>query len=478
MWGGRFESEPADAARAFTRSFPWDRRLYREDIVASRAHAAMLGARDIIGASDADALTAGLDRLLQELDETGGPAEAGDEDIHSYVERVLIERLGDAGRRLHTARSRNDQVATDMRLYVKGLTLRIGRALVDLMAALVDRAEPDTVAPGFTHLQSGQPVTLGHYLLAIYEMLSRDVDACYQVFALADSCPLGSGALAGVPYDIDREQVTHALHFSQITRNSMDAVADRDYLLAVLNLGVGILLHLSRWAEDLVVWASPGFAMVEFADAYATGSSIMPQKKNPDIAELVRGRAGTALGIASGMAATVKGVPLTYGLDLQEDKQALFRMEDLVLPTLGIMREAFKTLRFDRARMAQMAESGYATATEIADYLVERDTPFREAHEIAGRVVAVAIEAGVELTALTDDQLQALDARLGADLRERLTAERAGARRDGPGGTAPRQVRLAAADARGRIDLERGRLRELAASGLPAALAPWRPLND
>ena len=473
MWGGRFESEPADAARAFTRSFPWDRRLYREDIVASRAHAAMLGAQGIIGSSDADALTGELDRLLQELDEAGGPADAGDEDIHSYVERVLIERLGDPGRRLHTARSRNDQVATDMRLYVKGLTLRIGRALVDLMAALVDRAEPDAVAPGFTHLQSGQPVTLGHYLMAIQEMLSRDLDGCYQVFALADVCPLGSGALAGVPYDIDRERAAHALHFSQVSRNSMDAVADRDYLLALLNLGVGILLHLSRWAEDLVVWASPGYAMVEFDDAYATGSSIMPQKKNPDIAELVRGRAGTALGIASGMAATIKGVPLTYGLDLQEDKQALFRMEDLVLPTLRIMREVCTTLRFDRERMAQMAASGHATATEIADYLVEGGAPFREAHEIAGRVVAAAIAAGVELRELTDGQLRAIDSRLGPELRERLTAESSVARRDVPGGTAPRRVRLAIADAQGRVDLERGRLRELAASGLPAALAPW-----
>ncbi len=473
MWGGRFESGPADAARAFTRSFPWDRRLYREDIVASGAHAAMLGTQGIISAPDADALTAELDRLLRELDAAGGPADAGDEDIHSYVERVLIERLDDAGRRLHTARSRNDQVATDMRLYVKGLTLRFGRELVELMAALVERAEPDTVAPGFTHLQSGQPVTLGHYLLSIHEMLSRDLDGCYQVFALADVCPLGSGALAGVPYDIDRERVAHALHFSQVTRNSMDAVADRDYLLALLNLGAGIVLHLSRWAEDLVIWASPGYAMVEFDDAYATGSSLMPQKKNPDIAELVRGRAGTALGIVSGLAATLKGVPLTYGLDLQEDKQALFRMEDLVLPSLQIMREAFTTLRFDRARMAQMATAGYATATEIADYLVERGVPFREAHEIAGRVVTAAIGGGVELTGLTDDQLRAIDARLGSDLRERLTAESSVARRDVPGGTAPRRVRLAIADAQGRIDLERGRLRELAASGLPAVLNPW-----
>ena len=290
---------------------------------------------------------------------------------------------------------------------------------------------------------------------------------------MADVCPLGSGALAGVPYDIDRERVAHALHFSQVTRNSMDAVADRDYLLALLNLGAGILLHLSRWAEDLVIWASPGYAMVEFDDAYATGSSLMPQKKNPDIAELARGRAGTALGIVSGLAATLKGVPLTYGLDLQEDKQALFRMEDLVLPSLQIMREAFTTLRFDRARMAQMATAGYATATEIADYLVERGVPFREAHEIAGRVVTAAIGGGVELPGLTDDQLRAIDARLGSDLRERLTAESSVARRDVPGGTAPRRVRLAIADAQGRIDLERGRLRELAASGLPAVLNPW-----
>ena len=213
--------------------------------------------------------------------------------------------------------------------------------------------------------------------------------------------------------------------------------------------------------------------MVEFDDAYATGSSLMPQKKNPDIAELVRGRAGTALGIVSGLAATLKGVPLTYGLDLQEDKQALFRMEDLVLPSLQIMREAFTTLRFDRARMAQMATAGYATATEIADYLVERGVPFREAHEIAGRVVTAAIGGGVELPGLTGDQLRAIDARLGSDLRERLTAESSVARRDVPGGTAPRRVRLAIADAQGRIDLERGRLRELAASGLPAVLNPW-----
>ncbi len=258
MWGGRFESEPAASARAFTRSFPWDRRLYRQDIVASRAHAAMLGAQQIIAASDADLLTSELDRLLQELDDAGGPADAGDEDIHSFVERVLTERAGDAGRRLHTARSRNDQVATDVRLYCKGLSLRIARELLDLMSALVDRVEPDTVAPGFTHLQSGQPVTLGHYLLAIHEMLSRDLDRCYEAFAAADICPLGSGALAGVPYPIDRERVAHELRFSQITRNSMDAVADRDYLVTLLNHGVGILLHLSRWAEDLVEWSSPG----------------------------------------------------------------------------------------------------------------------------------------------------------------------------------------------------------------------------
>ena len=473
MWGGRFGSEPAESAQAYTRSFPWDRRLYREEIVASRAHAAMLGSQGIISVFDAQALTAELDCLRQELDGADGPTDDGDEDIHSLVERELIERLGDVGRRLHTARSRNDQVATDMRLYCKGLSLRLAGELLDLMSAIVDRVEPETIVPGFTHLQSGQPVTLGHYLLAINEMLTRDLDRCYEAFAVADVCPLGSGALAGVPYPIDREQVARELRFSQITRNSMDAVADRDYVLTTLNLGVSTLLHLSRWAEDLVVWSSPGYALVEFHDAYATGSSLMPQKKNPDIAELVRGRSGTMLGIASGFAATLKSVPLTYGMDLQEDKQALFRMEDLVLSTVSIMRETLEVLSFDRERLSQMAVMGHATATEIADYLVEKGVPFREAHEIAGRAVTEAIAADSGLMDLTDDQFREIDPRLEPQVRERLTAESSVARRDVPGGTAPRRVALALDDARGRVEMERARLGELAAAGLPRALSPW-----
>ena len=445
--------------------------MYREDIVASRAHAAMLGTQGIIDSVDAEAIVRELDRLFDELNETGGPADSGDEDIHSYVERVLIERLDDPGRRLHTARSRNDQVATDMRLYCKGLSLRVGRSLLELMAILVERAEPDTLLPGFTHLQSAQPVTLGHYLLSIQEMLGRDLDRCYEVFALADVCPLGSGALAGVPYAVDRESVAHELRFSQIARNSMDAVADRDYILATLNLGTSILLHLSRWAEDLIVWSSPGYGLVEFDDGYATGSSLLPQKKNPDIAELVR--AGTALGIVTGLATSLKGVPLTYGLDLQEDKQALFRMEDLVMQTLQVLRDAFSCLHFHRARMAEMAAVGHATATDLADFLVERGVAFREAHEIAGRAVKEAIASGSELADLTDAQMQAIDPRLAPEVRERLTTESSVARRDVLGGTAPRRVVLAVEHAQGRIDLERSRLREIAASGLPQSLAPF-----
>ena len=481
MWGGRFDKPPAEEAQAFTRSFPWDRRMYREDIVASLAHAEMLGAQSIIPAQGSRALVQALETLLDELLAAGGPRDDGDEDIHTYVERVLTDRIGDPGRRLHTARSRNDQVATDSRLYCKGLCIRLADALLDLLEVVVHRAdeEAETLLPGFTHLQSAQPVTLGHYLLAIYEMLSRDLLGILAAFSAADACPLGAGAVAGVPFPVDRLRVATSLGFSRITHNSIDSVADRDYLIALLNACAGLMLHLSRWCEDLVIWSSPAYAMVELDDAYATGSSMMPQKKNPDAVELIRGRAGTLLGIAAGLMATLKGVPLSYGLDLQEDKQALFRTEDCMLPALRVMRGAIESLSFRRDRMAEVAGQGHPTATEIADYLAEHGVPFRTAHGIAGRVVRRALERGCGLDELDDTELAEIDERLKPDVRSRLSLAGAVARRHSIGGTAPERVRDEAAQARGWIELQAGRVRELQARGLPQRLVEaWRRCGD
>ena len=472
MWGGNFEKPPADEARAFTRSFPWDRRMFREDIVASMAHAEMLGMTKIIPERDAGALVQALDRLLDELLASDGPPDEGDEDIFSFVERRLTVELGDPGRRLHTARSRNDQVATDLRLYVKALSLRLASATLGVVQVLVDRArrETETIAPGFTHLQSAQPVSLGHYLLGLAEMLGRDVTGFIEAFSKADQSPLGSGALAGVPYPIDRAWVATRLAFGGMTRNSMDAVADRDYVLSIMNACCMLMVHLSRWCEDLVIWSSPAFAMVQFDDAFSTGSSMMPQKKNPDVAELVRGKAGTVLGLATGLMITLKGVPLTYGLDLQEDKQAVFRVEDEVGAVLRVVRGAAGSLVFNRTRMREVAALGHPTATDLADYLVEKGLPFRTAHEIASRAVRTAHDKGVTLEGLSDADLGALDRRLEPDVRTVLTLEGSVGRRVSAGGTAPTRVQAAVTDADGWIDLQRGRIRELEARGLPTRL--------
>ncbi|MCY3958878.1 MAG: argininosuccinate lyase [Chloroflexi bacterium] len=478
MWGGRFDKPPADVARAYTRSFPVDRRMYREDIVASRAHAAMLGQQEIIPAGSAKALTAALDSLLAELDQIGGPpADADDEDVHSYVERVLTERIGDHGRRLHVARSRNDQVATDFRLYCKGFCLRLAIAVLDLLGVLVQRAqeEAETIAPGFTHLQVAQPVTLGHYFLALFEMHRRDVDNILYAHTVADVCPLGAGALAGVSFDIDRESVAEALCFSQVARNSLDAVSDRDFVSAVLQACATLGGHLSRWAEDLVIWASPGYGMVRFDDAFATGSSMLPQKLNPDVAELTRAKAGAVAGAAAGWQATLKGVPMTYALDMQEDKRAVFRVEDDVLAALQALTGALSTLAVNRKRMATVASLGHPTAIEIADYLTEQGVPFRDAHAAVGRLVRVAEDRGIELADLDDAAFAAADTRLSADVRDRLDLQRAVARRTSLGGTAPARVREEAGRANRWLHWQREHVQNLVARGLPAALQPAAP---
>ena len=482
MWGGRFDKPPADVARAFTRSFPVDRRMYREDIVASRAHAAMLGRQKIIPARSSDALTSALDELLAELERTGGPpATADDEDIHSYVERELTARIGDDGRRLHVARSRNDQVATDFRLYCKGFCLRLAAATLALLDVLVHRAEEEaeTIAPGFTHLQVAQPVTLGHYFLGLSEMHRRDVDSILYAYTVADVCPLGAGALAGVGFDVDRDYVAAELCFSQVARNSLDAVSDRDFVSAVLHACVSLTGHLSRWSEDLVIWASPAYGMVRFDDAFATGSSMLPQKLNPDVAELTRAKAGAVAGAAVGWQATQKGVPLSYALDMQEDKRAVFRVEEDVLAALRALTGALRTLTVNRERMAAVASMGHPTAIEIADYLTERGVPFRDAHAAVGRLVRQAESRGVELADLNDADFSEAHERLTADVRDRLGLHQAVARRTSLGGTAPTRVKEEAARAHRWLRWQHDHVRDLTSRGLPPALQRLAsPLED
>lgn len=475
MWGGRFDKPPADVARAFTRSYPVDRRMYREDIVASRAHAAMLGRQAIIPSSSSDALTSALDELLAELDQVGGPpATADDEDVHSYVERELTERIGDDGRRLHVARSRNDQVATDFRLYCKAFCIRLATAVLDLLGVLAQRAEEEaeTVAPGFTHLQVAQPVTLGHYFLALFEMHRRDVDNILYAYTVSDVCPLGAGALAGVAFDIDREFVAEELCFSQVARNSLDAVSDRDFVSAVLQACATLSGHLSRWAEDLVIWASPGFGLVRFDDAFATGSSMLPQKLNPDVAELTRAKAGAIAGAAVGWQATLKGVPLSYALDMQEDKRSVFRVEDDIVAALRALTGALHTLTVNRGRMAEVASLGHPTAIEIADYLTEHGVPFRDAHAAVGRLVRLAEDRGVELAALDEADFAEADERLSGDIRDRLGLQSAVARRTSLGGTAPARVHEETARANRWLRWQCDHVQDLTSRGLPPALQP------
>jgi argininosuccinate lyase len=472
MWGGRFDKPPADSARAFTRSFPIDRRMYREDIVASRAHAAMLGRCGFLSEDSVGAIIGGLDGLLEELVAVGGPPMTDDEDIHSFIERELTERIGEDGRRIHFARSRNDQVATDFRLYCKGFSLRLADVILNLMEVLVTRAaeEAETVAPGFTHLQVAQPITRGHYFLALTEMHERDLSELLRAFSVADVCPLGSGALAGVPYGIDREGVAEELGFSQISRNSLDAVADRDFVTVILNACSGLAGHLSRWAEDLVIWASPGYRLVRFDDAYSTGSSMLPQKQNPDIAELTRARAGSILGVAAGWQSVLKGVPLAYGLDMQEDKRAVFTVEDDLVVGLAAITGAMATIKVDRDRMAELARQGYPEAIEIADYLSELGAPFRDAHAAAGRLVRLAESKNVSLPSLEDSDFSEVDSRLPGEIRSRLDLRGIVDRRTSYGGTAPTLVLEEATRAEQRIDWHRDQVRQLAEDRLPQPL--------
>jgi argininosuccinate lyase len=429
--------------REINASIPFDKALWREDIAGSRAHAAMLAAQRIISAEDAAAIDEGLARVAEEYERDGVPEDWDLEDIHMTTESRLAELIGPAAGRLHTARSRNDQVATDFRLWVRAACARAEAGIDALQRALVTRAgeHAASVMPGFTHLQTAQPVTLGHHLLAYYEMLRRDRSRFADARARMDECPLGSAALAGTGFPIDRNATARALGFARPTANSIDAVSDRDFALDYLAAAAQCALHLSRLAEELVLWASQPFGFIRLPDALSTGSSIMPQKKNPDAAELVRGHAGRIVGALTALMVTMKGLPLAYSKDMQDDKPPVFEAAGLIELSLAAMAGMIADSAFDVARMRAAAEAGHATATDLADWLVrEAGLPFREAHHVTGRAVRLAEERGTALDALPLDELQAIEPRIDACVFAALSADASVAARASYGGTAPARV--------------------------------------
>jgi argininosuccinate lyase len=451
MWGGRFAEGPSAIMREINASIPFDKALWRQDIAASKAHAAMLGACGIVPADDALAIEQGLDRIAGEFEANGVPEDWALEDIHMTVESRLAELIGPAALRLHTARSRNDQVATDFRLWVREAIDQVDAGLRALQRALVRRADEhaESIMPGMTHLQTAQPVTLGHHLMAYYEMVARDRSRFADARERLNQCPLGSAALAGTGFPIDREMTAQALGFARPTANSLDSVSDRDFALDYLTAASQCALHLSRLAEEMIIWASQPFAFVRMPDALSTGSSIMPQKKNPDAAELVRGHAGRIVGCAVSLMVTMKGLPLAYSKDMQDDKPPVFEAAGLLSLSIAAMTGMVEGAEFRTERMRQAAELGYATATDLADWLVrEAGVPFREAHHITGAAVKLAEGKGIGLDSLTLADLQVIDSRIGEGVFAALSVEASVAARASHGGTAPVQVRQRIAEAR------------------------------
>jgi argininosuccinate lyase len=450
MWGGRFAGGPAAVMREINASIAVDKRLWPEDILASKAHAAMLGAQGIISSDDAASIVKGLDQVAQEYAAGKLVEDPALEDVHMHVEHRLAELIGSTAGRLHTARSRNDQVATDFKLFVRNCIDEAVTGIDALEDALLDRAEEHSasVMPGFTHLQSGQPVTLGHHLMAYVAMLARDRSRFLDSRSRMNESPLGSAALAGTGFDIDRTATANALGFDRPTANSLDAVSDRDFAADYLHAAALCSVHLSRLAEEIIFWASQPFGFIKLPDAWSTGSSIMPNKRNPDAAELVRGHSARIVGDLVALLVLLKGLPLAYAKDLQDDKPPVFDAHDLLILSLAAMSGMIADVEFVPEKMRAAAAAGHATATELADWLAANGVPFREAHHIAGRAVALAEGSGKALDELTLDELQAIDPRIGADVLPRLSVEAAVKARRSAGGTAPDRVAEAIAAAR------------------------------
>lgn len=451
MWGGRFAEGPAAVMREINASIPFDKRLWQQDIRASKAHVAMLADQGIVKAEDAATIAQGLDTIAAEYEANGVPVDLALEDIHMATEARLAELIGPTAGRLHTARSRNDQVATDFRLWVRDAIDAVELGLIELQKALVTRAaeHADAVMPGFTHLQSAQPVTLGHHLMAWYEMIRRDRDRFADARRRLNECPLGAAALAGTGFPIDRHATAAALDFAKPTDNSLDSVSDRDFALDYLMAASQCSLHLSRMSEEIIIWASQPFGFVALPDQWSTGSSIMPQKRNPDAVELVRGHAGRITGCLNALMMTMKGLPLAYSKDMQDDKPPVFEAHDLLALSIAAMTGMTQSVTFRTDRMRALAESGFATATDLADWLVrEAGLPFREAHHVTGRAVKLAEEKGLALAALPLGDLQAINPAINGSVFSVLTVDASVASRMSHGGTAPAQVRARIADAK------------------------------
>ena len=444
-----------DAISRYTVSLHYDRRLYRQDIAGSVAHARMLARQGIITSDEAEQLVKGLEQLRLEIEADTFPWRDELEDVHMNIERRLFETVGDVAGKLHTARSRNDQVATDVRLYVKEVVGDALEAIRDLRAAFVAKADRnrDTVMPGYTHVQRAQPVLFAHHMLAYFEMFGRDADRMRQAGDSADVLPLGSGAMAGVPYPIDRESVARELGFSRVSANSMDAVSDRDFLLDFHSAASTCAMHLSRLAEELVLWTSDEFGFVRLDDKYTTGSSIMPQKRNPDFAEIARGKTGRVYGNLVGLLTTMKGLPLTYNRDMQEDKEGLFDTVDTLLPTLQVATGMVSTMKVQSDRMRTAALNSYALATDVADYLVAKGMPFREAHGVVARLSTYAVENGKRLDELDLDTYRQFSERFDDDVLS-ITVESSIGARDVVGGTAPDRVEAAIETAIAELEAE------------------------
>ncbi len=456
QWGGRFTAAPDRLVQEFTQSIEFDRRLFHEDILGSIAHCRMLVRQGIISASEGAEIESGLKQVADEAARGTIAIDYALEDVHTHVEARLRELVGPVAGRLHTARSRNDQVALDLRLYLRGVVLDAIESLAELQSALQRRSMDwiDVVIPGFTHLQRAQPVLLAHHLLAYHEMFGRDADRLRDAYSRLNVLPLGAGALAGLPYSIDRDYVAELLGFDSVSRNSLDTVGDRDFVVEFLAAGSLIMAHLSRLAEEVILWTTSEFGYMVLDDSFTTGSSIMPQKKNSDVAELVRGKVGRVYGHLNSLLVTLKALPLAYNRDLQEDKEALFDAVDTILPCIRITGAMLLSASVRSERLAEAAAAGFSLATDVADYLVGKGLPFRDAHGIVGQVVQKCLESGHDLSTLPLADYQAISPLFTEDVRkiDVWTSVRA---RDVPGGTAPGRVRLALVAAQASTDARR-----------------------
>ena len=447
LWGGRFEGEINELAWKFNASIYFDKRLIKQDVQGSKAHVTMLAKQGIITDEEATAIKTGLDGILDDV--IAGKLEITDkyEDIHSFLESNLIDRIGDAGKKMHTGRSRNDQVALDMRLYIREEVKNTADALYDILDTLnnIMKDNLNTYMPGFTHLQKAQPVTLAHHLGAYFEMFYRDSHRLMDVFTRLNFCPLGSGALAGTTYPLDRDYTAELLHFTGPTANSMDSVSDRDYLIEFLSSLSIIMMHLSRFSEEVIIWNSNEYNFVTIDDAYSTGSSIMPQKKNPDIAELVRGKTGRVYGALNSLLVTMKGIPLAYDKDMQEDKEVSFDAIDTVKNCLILFTDMLRTMKFNKDQMEKSAIRGFTDATDAADYLVNKGVPFRDAHGIIGRIVLHCLEKECGISDLSIKELKGFAKEFDEDIYEAISLKTCVEKRLTVGAPGPKAMEKAVA---------------------------------